>query len=127
MDRFRPNIVVSGADLAAWAEDTWQSIRVGGAGGFGATFSLVKPCDRCKVPRINQQTAEVGDSQPTDMLHKLRGGKVLGWTDPPTFKHSVFFAWNLTTLDAGAALTVGDAVNVLTERSGAPARNAAGT
>jgi hypothetical protein len=75
------------------------------------------------VPRINQQTAKVGDSQPTDMLHKLRGGKVLGWTDPPAFKHSVFFAWNLTTLDAGAALAVGDAVNVLTESSGAPSRN----
>lgn len=42
MNRFRPNIVVAGA--AAWEEDSWHRFSLG-----SATFSSVKPCDRCKV------------------------------------------------------------------------------
>lgn len=51
--RFRPNIVVSGAP--AWAEDGWEEL---GKGSLG--LRAVKPCDRCRVPRTDQATAEVG-------------------------------------------------------------------
>lgn len=52
MNRFRPNLVVSAP--AAWAEDAWAELQVG-----GMRFSNVKPCDRCSVPRTNQ--ARKGD------------------------------------------------------------------
>lgn len=51
IDRFRPNLVIRGAD--AHAEDSWRRIRIG-----GAEVSLVKPCSRCAIPGIDQQTGE---------------------------------------------------------------------
>ncbi|HEX5543029.1 MAG TPA: MOSC N-terminal beta barrel domain-containing protein, partial [Micromonospora sp.] len=44
MSRFRPNVVVAGAE--PWAEDEWlgRRIRIG-----GVDFRAVKPCDRCVV------------------------------------------------------------------------------
>ncbi|WP_269618378.1 MOSC domain-containing protein [Zhongshania sp. BJYM1] len=44
--RFRPNIVVSGAE--AFAEDSWRRIRIA-----DVDFELVKPCARCAIPTIN--------------------------------------------------------------------------
>lgn len=46
MRRFRPNIVVSGAD--AFAEDSWRQIRIA-----NIEFEIVKPCSRCAIPTIN--------------------------------------------------------------------------
>lgn len=51
MDRFRPNIVITGAP--AWAEDGWRSLEVG-----EVTFDLVKPCARCVVITTDQHTGE---------------------------------------------------------------------
>ncbi|MCA9762460.1 MAG: MOSC domain-containing protein [Gemmatimonadetes bacterium] len=49
MDRFRPNVVVAGAE--PWAEDGWREIRIG-----NMTLDLVKPCARCPVPTTDQRT-----------------------------------------------------------------------
>ncbi len=46
MSRFRPNIVVDGAD--AYAEDSWKRIRVG-----NIEMELVKPCSRCVMTTID--------------------------------------------------------------------------
>ena len=53
MDRFRPNIVVTTS--TPWEEDSWEEVAIG-----GQPFLNVKPCDRCRIGRINQETAEVG-------------------------------------------------------------------
>jgi hypothetical protein len=50
MNRFRPNLVISGCE--PFAEDSWKRIRIG-----EVEFDLVKPCDRCVVPSIDQSTA----------------------------------------------------------------------
>lgn len=47
--RFRPNLVVAG-DCAAFAEDTWSSLKVG-----ELVFDLVKPCSRCVIPTLNPE------------------------------------------------------------------------
>jgi len=52
MSRFRPNIVISGCE--AFAEDDWNSIRIG-----GIDFDITKPCARCSMPTIDQGNAEV--------------------------------------------------------------------
>ena len=49
MDRFRPNLVISGSD--AFAEDTWPRLRVG-----DATFRSAGPCARCIVTTTDQLT-----------------------------------------------------------------------
>ena len=51
MDRFRPNLVIAGAE--PHAEDSWRRLRIG-----EAELELVKPCSRCAIPSINQKTGE---------------------------------------------------------------------
>ena len=51
MDRFRPNIVITGN--APWAEDQWRRISIG-----DIELNLVKPCSRCIMPSVNPETAE---------------------------------------------------------------------
>jgi uncharacterized protein YcbX len=53
MNRFRPNLVFSGGE--PFEEDDWKGFVVG-----SNRFAGVKPCARCIVPTINQDTAEKG-------------------------------------------------------------------
>jgi len=53
MQRFRPNIVVSGCK--PFAEDTWAALTIGTLG-----FRGVKRCDRCVVTTVDPETAEPG-------------------------------------------------------------------
>ena len=53
MNRFRPNLVVSGAE--PFAEDGWQHIQVG-----SLELEVVKPCERCVVTTTDQETAMFG-------------------------------------------------------------------
>jgi uncharacterized protein YcbX len=71
MNRFRPNIVVEGC--SPHEEDTWQTLHVG-----AITLRVAKPCSRCSVPTVDQDTGERG-SEPIRTLESYRafGGKVL--------------------------------------------------
>lgn len=60
MQRFRPNIVISG--IEAYAEDELISIN-----GGGHSFAKLKNCTRCKLPNVDPITALVGN-QPWDTL-----------------------------------------------------------
>jgi len=50
-NRFRANILYKGG--TAFEEDNWKDFTIG-----AETFRGVKPCARCNVPNINQETAE---------------------------------------------------------------------
>lgn len=66
MARFRPNLVVSGAE--AFAEDGWKRIRIG-----EATFRIVKPCERCVFTTVDPETGRKGlDQEPLRTLAKYR-------------------------------------------------------
>ncbi|CAH9117017.1 unnamed protein product [Cuscuta epithymum] len=67
--RFRPNIVVNGC--ASFAEDLWKKVKIN-----GLKFNSTQLCERCKVPRINQETAELG-SEPTQTMRKFRSTEIL--------------------------------------------------
>ncbi|NIP58358.1 MAG: MOSC domain-containing protein [Gemmatimonadetes bacterium] len=66
MDRFRPNLVVAGTE--AFAEDAWETIRVG-----DVVFSVVKPCTRCSITTVNQETGDKGE-EPLKTLADFRRG-----------------------------------------------------
>ncbi|MCE0745247.1 MOSC domain-containing protein [Acetobacter sicerae] len=75
MDRFRPNLVVSGAE--AWEEDSWARIRIG-----DTELSLVKPCSRCVMTTVDQDTGIIPDrKEPLATLARFRkqeGGVMFG-------------------------------------------------
>jgi uncharacterized protein YcbX len=100
MDRFRPNIVVTGAP--AWAEDTWVRIVVG-----AIPIRVPKPCDRCVITTTDQRTAERG-VEPLRTLAKFRQED-----------KKVYFAQNGVP-DAAGAIAIGDAVTVLETRPAPP-------
>ena len=64
MNRFRPNFVFTGGEPNE--EDTWRNFTIG-----SNRFVGVKPCARCAVPTINQETAEKG-IEPTRTLATYR-------------------------------------------------------
>jgi uncharacterized protein len=68
MNRFRPNIVVSGSE--PFAEDTWNRIRVG-----DVELALVKPCARCEVTTIDKETLETS-KEPLKTLGRYRKQKL---------------------------------------------------
>lgn len=51
MNRFRPNLVVSGC--APFAEDGWKRVAIG-----DVELEVAKPCARCAIPSIDQSTAQ---------------------------------------------------------------------
>jgi len=69
MERFRPNIVLSG--FPAWAEDSIETLTIG-----PVTLRLVKPCTRCTIPSIDQQTGE-RSTDPAPALKRFRFSKAL--------------------------------------------------
>lgn len=99
MERFRPNLVLSGLD--AHGEDHLGDIRI--AADLPVTLRTVKPCSRCPIPDIDPRTAqsspEVGDT-----LQAYRRLEVVGG--------AVAFGMNAIVRDgAGAVLRVGQAVD----------------
>lgn len=98
MSRFRPNLVIDGG--SPFAEDGWARIRVG-----GVRLRVVKPCARCVVTTVDQETGE-GGQEPLRTLATFRrreDGKVL-------------FGQNLVH-DGPGLLRVGDDVELLETRS----------
>lgn len=71
MDRFRPNIVFTGG--LPYEEDMWGRFRIGEVAMAG-----VKPCARCVMTTIDQQTGVAG-KEPLATLSQYRrlGNKVL--------------------------------------------------
>lgn len=64
MNRFRPNLVVRGCK--PFAEDTWKRIRIG-----EVHLAVVKPCARCVVTTIDQETLALG-REPLETLATYR-------------------------------------------------------
>jgi len=94
MNRFRPNIVVTGAD--AWVEDSWGSTQFGGAVLRGAKVS-----GRCEVTTTDQSTGERQGPEPLATLASFRNHAEFG----------PLFGMNFVTQRAGP-IAVGDTVSV---------------
>lgn len=100
MARFRPNLVVEGAQ--AWAEDGWAGLSIG-----DVSFDVVQDCGRCVITTIDQQRGEKAvDAEPLRSLGALR-------RDP---KGKTLFGIHLRPLTSGRVV-VGDLVEVTGRRA----------
>jgi uncharacterized protein YcbX len=90
MDRFRPNLVFSGGQ--AFDEDEFTRIKVG-----EVDFQVVKPCARCVLITVNQQTGEKA-KEPLATLATYR-----------TVNNKVYFGQNAVALAPGM-VRVGDLI-----------------
>lgn len=97
MNRFRPNLVVTGC--AAFAEDTWPGFRLG-----NVTFRAAGQSLRCIVTTTDQLTGERG-KEPLRTLATYRRDAIDS-TD-------VKFGQNLIHETKSGTLRVGDAVEIL--------------
>jgi MOSC domain-containing protein len=103
MNRFRPNIVVDGDDLAPYDEDYWIRLEIGSLTAF-----VVKACDRCVIPDIDQRTAVTGKAV-RGALRTRRGANAHDQSNK-----GVFFAQNLNHVyKPGVTVRVGDPVRVV--------------
>ncbi len=93
MDRFRPNLVFAGGH--AFEEDQFTRVKVG-----EVDFQVVKPCARCVLITVNQQTGETG-KEPLATLAKYR-----------TINNKVYFGQNAVALAHGI-VRVGDPIQQL--------------
>lgn len=94
MNRFRPNVVLSGAN--GWGEDDWKLLRIG-----EVEFRNVKKCGRCIVTTTDQTTGQRMGDEPLRTLATFRN-----------FDGKAMFGSNLIPSGSGT-IRVGDVVEVL--------------
>jgi uncharacterized protein YcbX len=92
MNRFRPNFIFTGG--VAHEEDTWRDFTIG-----ANRFVGVKPCARCVLTTVNQETADTG-KEPLRTLatYRSRDNKIL-------------FGQNLLAVDHNR-VRVGDVITI---------------
>lgn len=100
MSQFRPNIVVD--DCEAFAEDSWQRIRIG-----EVEFEITKPCTRCIFTTVNPVTAEKHSQQ--EPLNTLKHYRQLD-------KGDILFGQNLVALNKGQ-IKQGDKIEILSKKT----------
>jgi uncharacterized protein len=93
MNRFRPNLVVSGCN--PYAEDSWKSITF--AGEESIAMSVVKPCSRCTIPNIDPATGIPDPSrEPSFTMKKFRNGASIGLTKE-SWQKQVCFLYSMVS------------------------------
>ena len=109
MNRFRPNIVVSGSE--AFAEDRWKKIKIG-----ETVFRSTKPCARCVITTIEQSVGAFDGKEPLKTLAEYRQAKDVFPNEFEALdlnKNAVLFGQNLVAENFGGKIKVGDEVNIL--------------
>jgi uncharacterized protein YcbX len=93
---FRPNIVFTGGE--PFDEDNWSELRIG-----KMTFFAVKPCARCVITTIDQETA-VKNKEPLATLSTYRGSE-----------NKILFGENLIHKGTGN-INVGDEIKIISHK-----------
>jgi hypothetical protein len=93
MNRFRPSIVFAGGD--AHAEDQWRKFEIN-----DVVFEGVKPCARCILTTVEQETAITG-KEPLKTLSTYRNKN-----------NKIYFGQNVLIKNIGA-IKVGDEIKII--------------
>jgi len=96
MNRFRPNLVFTGG--TPHTEDLWHTFQIG-----NLVFRGVKPCGRCVVTTIDQETTKTS-AEPLKTLAQYR---------VPENKNKVMFGQNVIPDTYYKSIKVGDKIQVL--------------
>jgi uncharacterized protein YcbX len=94
MNRFRPNFVFTGGEPNE--EDLFDEFKIG-----DVLFRAVKPCERCVIPTIDQDTAEQS-MEPTATLATYR-----------KWNNKICFGQNLLCDSSSGTVNVGDTLTVM--------------
>jgi MOSC domain-containing protein len=96
MNRFRPNIVIRGA--RPFEEDGWQVLRIG-----SAEFQAAKPCERCIVTTIDQESGQISGKEPLRTLatFRRRNGATLFGMNLLVRRPGIVRVGDLVTIDTG--------------------------
>jgi len=100
MTRFRPNLVIGGS--GPWEEDSWRVMEVG-----EARIDLVKPCARCSVTTVDQETGVTG-KEPLSTMARVRR-----WEGKTFFGQNAVFSRN-------GSFRVGQSVRIVEEGEARP-------
>jgi uncharacterized protein YcbX len=94
MNRFRPNFVFTGGE--PYEEDTWREFIIG-----ENRFIAVKPCSRCVMTTVHQDTGEKG-TEPLKTLatYRMKNNK--------TYFGQNVLALNLKEVRVGDAVTLSE-------------------
>ena len=95
MDRFRPNLVVSGCE--PFAEDRWERLRIG-----QAVFRFAGLCPRCSVTTVDQATGARNSEEPLRTLvgyRQTEQGVVFGVNLIPEVTGTIATGDQVTILD----------------------------
>ncbi|WP_323121382.1 MOSC domain-containing protein [Burkholderia alba] len=104
MDRFRPNLVVTG--IEAYDEDFVDEMEIR-AGSHDVLLRLVKLCARCPMPTIDQHTGAPDPAWPNEPLDTMSV-----YRDNPKMNGALTFGKNGIVLKGdGAVLETGQAVS----------------
>jgi uncharacterized protein len=106
MNRFRPNLVIAGAE--AFAEDDWRVVTIG-----GSQFRSTKPCARCVVTTVDQSVGAFDGPEPLKTLSSYRMARDVmpGRLDAlGVGETAVLFGQNLIPESIGGTINVGDVV-----------------
>jgi uncharacterized protein len=94
MNRFRPNLVFEGGQ--PYEEDNWKEFTIG-----DISFKGVKPCARCIMTTVNQDTAQKG-AEPLKTLSTYRFAN-----------NKVLFGQNVIFLGQEGSIKIGDSIVVV--------------
>ena len=97
MNRFRPNLVVTGCER--FAEDGWKQLKIN-----TITFNVAKPCERCVVTTTDQATGKRGVEPLRTLATYRRAGT------------KVYFGQNIIHRTEGS-IAVGESVEVVPRES----------
>ncbi|KAE9994415.1 hypothetical protein EG327_010041 [Venturia inaequalis] len=114
--KFRPNIVLSGADQA-WDEDFWGEVTFGNGDG-GPKIELQHNCIRCKSINVDYQTGKSGTGKAGEVLKLMQSDRRV---DKLKKYSPVFGRYGFLTAGNGEEITLGIDVKVTKkneERSG---------
>ncbi len=109
MNRFRPNLVVSGSE--AFAEDNWTRIRIG-----DAVFRSTKPCERCVITTVDQAVGGFAGKEPLKTLASYRMSKTVipeRYESLGVGANAVLFGQNLIAETPGVTIKAGNVVEVI--------------